>query len=123
METLISFLPMIGLMYLFYLVPTAFAVVAYRKFRENDEQFGRLDLLLLAVPFLAWSILLLLSSQGKSLSNAVVEPTALGMVTSIVLLLRLLPMYPRSRPGSAITIVIPVAAAFCIWLFVPGLPE
>jgi hypothetical protein len=123
MDALISFLPMIGFMYIFYLVPTAFAVVAYRRFREADDQFGKLDLLLLVVPYLAWSILLLSSSQGKSLSNAVMEPTALGMVTSVVLLSRLVPTHPKSKWGSAITIVIPVAAAFCFWFFVPGLPE
>lgn len=123
MEALFASLPMIGFMYIFYLVPISFAVIAYRKFRDNDEQFRNFDLLLLVVPHVVWWVLLLSSSQGKSLSNAVVEPAALGMASSIVLLVRLLPGYPGSRVGVLASIAIPILAAVCIWFLVPELPE
>jgi hypothetical protein len=123
MKTLIESLPLLGITYMFFFMPTAFAVAAYRKFKSDGDHFGKLDFVLLVLPWLAWISSSLAYSQGKSLSNAVIEPSVLGLVTSLILLLRLIPGYPKSRAGFAITLAGPVIAAVCIWFFVPGLPE
>lgn len=109
--------------YLFYVVSAGTGWIGSILIFRHRMTLNRWDYILMLLSGLIWAGLILVDGNGKSLSNAVVEPVLLGVIASLLFVLRCAaPKRHQSTSALTGTIAASIAAVF-IWWLVPGLPE
>jgi hypothetical protein len=111
--------------YLLYLVPTAVGGFLVWLIARKRIRLHLADWLLLLLPFLVWSLLIVLALLPKSLSNAI-EAFYLGCAVTLLFALRALlgSRAPQQQGRLAVVTTISASAiAIVLWSLMPFFPE
>lgn len=115
---------LIGTMWLLHAVPLIMCSAPIWYFARKKVQWTRWDYLILIAPFSVWLGLMLLHGEGKSLSNAFIEPLALGCSAPVAPTIRAILRDRFNQASLAVCLLVALCfIAFTLWALVPGLPE
>ena len=112
------------LLWLAFLVPALPVGAACRFFGRRRTTWFQWEYTLLVAPFAIWSLLIMISAKGKSLSNAVAEPFFLGCGVALICIARVVIGKILNEKTLAISLFTFVCLlAIALWKLTPMLPE
>ncbi len=119
-----SSIPFLIILWLVFLIPAGSITAICRFLGRHRVTWQKWELAILLAPYGVWMILTMLSSTGKSLSNAIVEPFCLGSGVALACIARVVAGRKWNEDMLAISLFVACCVlAVALWAFMSAIPE